>query len=75
MAIYVGDLVLCRDHGPKVGLVVDKKFANEGMNCSMHTRHLLDHAPSVYYVFFSDEGKTGPYYDSEVTTVSSRLPV
>lgn len=66
MNYNIGDLVTCRSHGEKIGLIVDKRISNEGVSFSMHTRHVLNLYPSVYYIFFSGEGKTGPYLESEL---------
>lgn len=70
MNISIGDLVHCRDHGQKVGLVIYEKHANEGLSCSKHTQHIMSNMPTVYYVFFSGEGKTGPYHRSEIQSVN-----
>lgn len=70
MNIKVGDLVHCRDHGQKVGLVICEKQANEGLTCSKHTQHIMSNIPSVYYVFFSGEGRMGPYHRSEIQSVN-----
>lgn len=67
MHIEVGDLVRCRSRGQKVGLVVDRKISNDGLSKSMHVRHLLSSYPLLYYVFFSDEGKAGPFYATDLT--------
>jgi hypothetical protein len=78
MHIEVGDLVKCISRGQKIGLVVDKKASNDGLEKSMHVRHMLNVYPKVYYVFFYDEGRVGPFHESEVhlqqtrhTTISS----
>jgi hypothetical protein len=70
MHIDIGDLVKCRG-GTKVGLVVDKKPSNEGLDLSMHVRHLIDRYPNVYYVYFSEEGKTGPFHKADLTLQQS----
>jgi hypothetical protein len=66
MLINVGDLVQCRPRGPQIGLVVDKKLPNDGLIDSMHVRHMLNSYASVYYVYFSGEGKLGPFYEAEL---------
>lgn len=66
MTISVGDLVFCRDTAKKIGLVVDKKHANEKLTESVHVRHIMQHYPHLYYVFFADEGKKGPYYEDDL---------
>ncbi len=67
MHINVGDLVQCsRLKGPRIGLVVDKKFPNDGLVVSMHARHLLNSYGSIYYVYFSGEGKQGPFYEADL---------
>jgi hypothetical protein len=71
MLIGVGDLVQCRTHGQKVGLVIDKRLCNEGLEKSMHVRHMIGIYPQVYYVFFSEEGKTGPYHVGDLTLQQS----
>ena len=62
--ICVGDLVESRRDG-KVGVVVDAVPPNQGMT-SMHMRHVLTSYHDVYYVFFSDEGKVGPFHVTEL---------
>jgi len=66
MSIDVGDLVQCRDHGTKVGLVVDKRMPNDGLSTSLHVRHMLETYQRVYYVYFSGEGRLGPYYSADL---------
>lgn len=66
MQIRVGDLVTCRQLGDKLGLVVAKKMANEGLDFSAHTRHLIGSYANVYYVFLSGVGTVGPYRADEV---------
>ena len=63
----------CRNHGQKLGVVIDKKISNEGLINSMHVRHMLNSYPQVYYVFFSEEGKTGPYHETDLTLQQSVL--
>jgi hypothetical protein len=65
MHINVGDLVQSRND-KKIGLVVEKKLPNEGLNCSMHVRHMIDNYPRVYYVLFSDEGRSGPFHETDL---------
>jgi len=73
--INVGDLVRCRkDTVSRIGLVVDKKISNEGVNVSMHTKHLLSTYPKVYYVFFSGTGKSGPYHETDLILQQSITP-
>lgn len=67
MNLNIGDLVKCRTHGQKIGIVVDKRLSNEGLTNSMHTRHLIKTYPLVYYIYFSGEGKLGPYHETEVS--------
>ena len=69
--ISIGDLVHCRNRGPKVGVVVDKKVPNEGLVASMHAKHLMNVYDCLYYVYFSEEGRTGPYYTGEITLAQS----
>lgn len=66
MSINIGDLVQCRGHGCKFGLVVDKRLPIDGLTTSHHVKHMLDTYQQVYYVYFSDEGKTGPYYSADL---------
>ena len=63
MHIRVGDLVKL---GQKLGLVVDQKISNEGLNSSMHVRHILSTYPQVYYVLFPGEGRSGPYHETDL---------
>jgi hypothetical protein len=53
--------------GQKVGIVVDRRLPSEGLNSSMHVRHMIGVYPQVYYVFFSGEGTAGPYYEGDLT--------
>lgn len=62
----VGDLVRSRINNDKVGIVVDKRLANEGLTTSVHTQHIIKNYPLVYYVYFSGEGKTGPHMESDL---------
>lgn len=71
MNIEVGDLVQCRNHGKKLGLVVDRKISNQGLINSKHAQHLLDVYQKVYYVYFSGEGKLGPYHESDLSLQQS----
>lgn len=63
--------MLCREHGQKVGIVVDKKPCNEGLTKSVHTRHILNTYQNVYYVFFSGEGRWGPFHATDLTLQQS----
>lgn len=71
MHIRIGDLVKCRGHGQKIGIVVDRKHSNSGLANSMHVRHMINVLPQVYYVFFSEEGKVGPIYETDLTLQQS----
>lgn len=72
MHINVGDLVQCnRLKGQKVGLVVDKRLSNSGLANSMHVRHMLNSYGNIYYVYFSDEGKQGPFYETDLNLQQS----
>ena len=64
--IEVGDLVRRRGFDPKVGIVVDKRISNEGLTSSMHVRHMINSYPRVFYVYFSGEGKVGPYHETDL---------
>jgi hypothetical protein len=66
MLLNIGDLVWCRSHGKKMGIVVDKRPSNEGLDTSMHVRHIVKNYPPVYYIYFSGEGKMGPYHASDI---------
>lgn len=66
MHIGVGDLVKCRGRDHKVGIVIEKKISNEGLNRSMHVSHMLNVYPKVFYVFYDDEGRVGPIHETEV---------
>ena len=72
MHIGIGDLVKCRGRDHKVGIVVEKKMSNEGLNGSMHVRHMLNVYPKVFYVFYDDEGRVGPIHESEVRLQQTR---
>ena len=71
MHIEIGDLVRCRGHGQKVGLVVDRNYSNGGLGNSMHVRHMINSYPMVYYVFFSDVGKVGPIHETDLALQQS----
>lgn len=71
--ISVGDLVQCRNMGEKVGVVVDKKLPNENLTMSVHTKHLLNVYDYLYYVYFSELGKLGPYHVGEITLKQTLL--
>lgn len=62
----IGDLVKSRLNNDKVGIVVDKRIANDGLTSSFHARHIINNYPLVYYVYFSGEGKTGPHMESDL---------
>jgi hypothetical protein len=66
MQINIGDLVKCRTHDKKIGIIVDKRPSIEGMNVSMHVQHIVKMYPSVYYIYFSGEGKKGPYHAGDI---------
>lgn len=65
MNINIGDLVECKKKSQKVGIVVKKNDANSGA-MSEHMKNILLGCPSVYYVYFSDEGCDGPFYNSDL---------
>jgi hypothetical protein len=71
MNIKIGDLVNCRNHDKKLGLVVEKKPSNEGLTHSKHVQHLINVYQNVYYVYFCDEGKTGPHHESDLSLQQS----
>jgi hypothetical protein len=66
MHISIGDLVLSRNHGKKIGIVVDKRISNEGLTSSMHVRHMINSYPQVFYVYFSEEGRVGPLHETDL---------
>jgi hypothetical protein len=66
MQVNVGDLVTCRTKGTKIGIVVDRKLSCSGLMTSEHVKHMLNIYPHVYYVYFAEEGKTGPHHETEV---------
>jgi hypothetical protein len=67
MHIGIGDLVISRIHRKKIGIVVDKKDSNAGLSSSMHVRHMINIYPQVFYVYFSDEGRVGPIYQTDLS--------
>lgn len=71
MHINIGDLVRCNKNDRKLGLVVDRKLSNQGLVSSKHVQHLLKCYQSVYYVYFSGEGKLGPYHESDLSLQQS----
>lgn len=73
MRIDVGDLVKCASRQDKLGVVIDRKIANEGLQSSMHTRHIVDVYPQVYYVYICGEGRVGPLHATEVSLQQHRV--
>lgn len=69
MNIEVGDLVERRNDG-KMGVVVESRPPNQGLT-SMHVRHMLSSYHNVYYVYFSEEGTTGPFHVTELSLKQS----
>lgn len=69
--VDIGDLVRCKGHGLKLGLVINKKLSNEGLLKSMHVKHMIANYPCVYYVYFSDLGTQGPFHASELDLASN----
>ena len=66
MRYQVGDLVVKRT-GEDFGVVVSVDKANSSsLATSQHSKNLLKNAPDIYYVFFPDIGRGGPYYTSEL---------
>lgn len=70
MTINIGDLVECKSKSQKMGIVVRKKDANDGA-MSEHMKHILLGCPSVYYIYFSDEGCIGPYHIADLSLKQS----
>lgn len=67
MHIKIGDLVKCRDINQQIGIVIDKRISNEGLVSSMHVRHMINNCyPQVYYVYFSDGEKAGPFHEADL---------
>lgn len=71
MSLNVGDLVVHRLMNLNIGVVVDKRLPNEGLNHSAHVRHLLQTYPRVYYVYFAKVGRFGPVHESELVLQQS----
>lgn len=69
MNISIGDLVKYKKSEKGIGIVVDKRLSNQGLLTSEHVRHILDVYPHVYYVYFSDVGRLGPFNEVELQHV------
>ena len=71
MHIEIGDLVNRKNPDKKLGVVVDRKLSNQGLDSSKHVQHLLTCYQNVYYVYFSGEGKSGPYHECDLSLQQS----
>lgn len=72
MHIRIGDLVVSKIHRKKMGIVVDKRIANEGLTSSRHVSHMINIYPQVFYVYFSDEGRVGPIHQTDLSLQQTR---
>lgn len=68
MHINQGDLVQRRNpqEAKSLGIVINKRIANSGNNRSVHMKHLAGVCMQICYVFFTDEGISGPFYESDL---------
>jgi len=64
MHIEIGDLVSPKNNSEKIGIVVKKSSVNSAA-ISQHTKNILS-GLFVYYVYFSNEGFSGPFYSNEL---------
>lgn len=73
MHIKLGDLVQRRNptEANSLGIVIDKRIANEGANKSEHMKHIVETCMRVCYVFFIDEGVSGPFHESDLVVKQS----
>jgi hypothetical protein len=71
MSFKIGDLVKCKSQEQRLGLVVDKKMPNEGLDISAHVKHLMGVYKKVYYVYFSGLGRRGPFHETDLVLAQS----
>lgn len=71
MRYQIGDLVSKRQ-GTNFGVVVHVDKANAtSLMTSTHSQQYLKNSTDIYYVFFAETGKEGPYYSSELSLKQS----
>lgn len=67
MRFQVGDMVTTQSN-LALGLVVKVTKANSStLMSSKHSSRLVENSPDIYYVYFSNDSVSGPYYMSELT--------
>ena len=70
MNIDVGDLVLRRknnlDLNSGLGIVVKKINSNCEIKKSIHTNHIINSYPPVFYVYFCEKAQYGHYLRSDL---------
>ena len=49
-----------------LGIVIDRRIANSENTRSAHMKHLIGACMQVCYVFFTEEGISGPFYESDL---------
>jgi hypothetical protein len=77
MHINPGDLVQRRNpqESKSLGIVINKKIANSGNNRSVHMKHIIGACMHVCYVYFNEEGVTGPFYESDLIVKNKITPM
>jgi hypothetical protein len=77
MHINPGDLVQRRNpqESKSFGIVINKKIANSGNNRSVHMKHIIGVCMHVCYVYFNEEGVTGPFYESDLIVKNKITPM
>jgi len=77
MHINPGDLVQRRNpqESKSLGIVINKKIANSGNNRSVHMKHIIGVCMHVCYVYFNEEGVTGPFYESDLIVKNKITPM
>ena len=70
MHIDVGDLVSIKHHAESencLGIVVKKFNSNQGIEKSIHVKHIVDSFPPVFYVCSVDGNYQGPFLRSDLS--------
>lgn len=66
MQYQIGDLVI-KKSGEEFGVIVGIDKANsKSLILSNHSQQHLKNSSDIYYVFFSNFMRSGPYYTSEL---------
>jgi len=73
MNIDIGDLVAIKKNNSDIsilGIVVKKYNSNQGIEKSIHVKHMLNSLPPIFYVY-SHKGSHGPYLRSDLMLYQS----